>query len=414
MTRLLKQILVVGAGPAGIAAAIHCALAGRDVLVVDDNASPGGQIWRGGSHISQICKFKSLSIGFLPHARVIDANAQSQTVIVETPENSFEIRWEKLVIATGAKELFLPFPGWTLPGITGVGGLQVLAKSGLPLRDKTVVIAGSGPLLLAVAANLRSAGARISLVAEQAPISRVLPFTRELLRHPQKVLAAAGLRLRLLGVPYRFGCWVTAAHGNDRLRSVTLRQGNRTWSEPCDYAGVAYGLVSNTELAALVGCSIENGAVVTDNSGRTSVENVFCAGEASGIGGVEAALFKGEQAAGAICGDESKTQVAGPKHASFAQSLKQSFELRPELRKLCQPDTIVCRCEDVTFRQLQHLPSFRAAKLQARCGMGSCQARVCGPALQFLFSWKSDSIRPPLFPGRVATLAKAAVTNSKG
>lgn len=403
MKSLSAQVLIIGAGPAGIAAAIGSKTAGRDVLVIDDNAAPGGQIWRASPHQEYVRRFHALGIPFIPYAQVITADYHSRSISAETPDDALQIHFEKLIIATGARELFLPFPGWTLPGVMGVGGLQAMSKSGLPVRDKTIVLAGSGPLLLAVGANLRKAGARVTLIAEQASISALRPFLLEVMRSFSKLRQGAALRLTLLGVPYRFGCWVSSAEGDGRLQSVTIRQGNRTWSEPCDYAGIAYGLTPNTEIAALLGCTIIDGAVLTDSQGRTSLPDVFCAGEVTGIAGVEAALLRGDDAASAACGQPTRGTSA---YEQFARNLKVSFALRPELRALCYPDTVVCRCEDVTYAQLKGYSSFRAAKLHARCGMGPCQARTCGPALEFLFGWKTDSVRPPLYPARLGSLTE--------
>lgn len=403
MTELSTGVLVIGAGPAGLSAANQCMAAGKEVLVVDDNISAGGQIWRGEAGQAHVRRSTTSHVPFLPSASVISADHATRTVVVETPETSFRIRFGKLIIAAGARELFLPFPGWTLPGVMGVGGLQALVKSGLPVAGKSIVLAGSGPLLLAVGVKLRQAGARVAVIAEQAQFTSLLPFLQQILRSPSKVLQGIALRTRLAGVPYCFDTWVTAAHGDSRLESVSLRQGGRTWTERCDYAGVAYGLIPNVELAALLGCVISQGAVVVNEAGQTSRSDVYCAGESTGIAGVESAAAEGKLAALAACGIASRGNSSG-KDKRFAAAIRRSFALRPELRGLCDDKTVVCRCEDINFGELRRFSSFRAAKLQARCGMGPCQARTCGPAVEFLFGWKPDSVRPPLFPARIESL----------
>lgn len=382
MTRRV-QILVVGGGPAGMAAAIRSRENGAQVLVLDDNASLGGQIWRGGKRNRWFRRFRELQIEFVGRAQVVSIENARRTAIAETPEGTMEVGFEKLILATGAKEIFLPFPNWTLPGIMGIGGLQALAKSGMPVKNKRIVLAGTGPLLLAVAAHLRAHGAIISLIAEQASFSSLRPFLFHLLRSPIKLGQGVALRTQLLGVPYRFGCWVEAAQGDERLRTVQVRQGSRVWKEDCDYAGIAYGLSPNTELATLAG----------------SLPGVFCAGEMTGIGGVEAALTEGQATADAACGKPLQRLSQ-----DFAQALEKAFALRPELRQLAKPDTVVCRCEDVTYGELKTVSSFRGAKLLTRCGMGPCQGRICGAATEFLFGWKNDSIRPPVFPVKLSTL----------
>src|SRR3982750_2486263 len=161
------DVVVIGAGPAGMAAAVRASESGAKVLVLDDNTGSGGQIWRGGERAQHdrhsdlwFKRFRTSGARLLAGAQVVSAVASNQTLLVETWKESLGFRYKKLIIAAGAREIFLPFPGWTLPGIAGVGGLQSLAKSGLPIAGKSVVIAGSGPLLLAVAASLRKAGAR--------------------------------------------------------------------------------------------------------------------------------------------------------------------------------------------------------------------------------------------------------------
>jgi NADPH-dependent 2,4-dienoyl-CoA reductase/sulfur reductase-like enzyme len=277
----------------------------------------------------------------------------------------------------------------------GVGGLQALVKSGLPVKGKRIVVAGSGPLLLAVASYLKKCGATIPLIAEQAGLKSLAAFTASLAAHPAKLLQAFNLR------PQRYltSCWIEAALGTNQVERVRLRQGARIWEEPCDYVANAYGFVPNTELAALLGCTLENGAVKVDSSQQTSVPNIYCAGESAGIGGVDTALLEGQIAAGA-----SNLQSKLHHAKSFARLLNQTFRLRPELCTLAQPDTIVCRCEDVTLARLRNADSWRSAKLHERCGMGPCQGRICGPAVQFILGWEPASVRPPLFPTRLENL----------
>jgi NADPH-dependent 2,4-dienoyl-CoA reductase/sulfur reductase-like enzyme len=282
-----------------------------------------------------------------------------------------------------------------------------MAKSGLLIEGKKIVVAGSGPLLLAVAAYLKNHGAQVKLIAEQATRGALAGFAMQLLGSPRKLFQAAGLQLSLLGIPYLQGCWVTEAHGDGKLKSITLRRGSKMWTQECDYAAVSYGLYPNTELAALLGCKMSGPNVAVDELQRTSVSNVYCAGESSGIGGVDLALVEGDISGYAAAGQEAAARKlfgARQRAQAFANALNSTFALRSELRTLPRPDTFVCRCEDVTFSRLQSVPGFRAAKLHTRCGMGPCQGRVCGPACDFLFGWKTESIRPPVFPARLGTL----------
>jgi len=172
-----------------------------------------------------------------------------------------------------------------------------------------------------------------------------------------------------------------------------------------------FHLVPNTELSALLGCRIIDGVVQVDENQQTSIESIYCAGEPTGIAGVDAALLQGEIAGLAASGMAQKAiRLHGRRssEAEFGRAMSQAFALRPELFSLAKPDTITCRCEDVRFGQLNALAASQAdwtyAKLQTRCGMGSCQGRVCGPALEAIFGWRNNSVRSPLFPIPVAAM----------
>ena len=407
------DIVIVGAGPAGLAAACAAAESGQRVGVVDDTPWLGGQIWRGEQTRVEnpqarqwIERFQKSGATVLDQTSVV-ASPTTRTLLAEHPEGARAISWKKLILATGARELLLPFPGWTLPGVIGVGGLQALVKSGWPIAGKRVVIAGSGPLLLAVADGLRKHGAEIVLIAEQAPFSRVAAFGKTLLRHPAKLLQGIGIKVRLIDTPSRFGTWIAKANGNQTLRSVTLTDGGRSWTEPCDVLACGFGLVPNTELPQTLGCALENGFVRVDSMQATSVSDVFCAGEPTGIAGADAALIEGQIAGFAAAGASAKAKALETERArwhQFRTDLAAAFALRPELKSLASDPTIFCRCEDVTFGRLRQFNGWRDAKLQSRCGMGPCQGRICGAAAKFVFGWTPESVRPPVLPARVGTL----------
>jgi len=405
------DVLVVGAGPAGMAAAYRAAQNGLRVIVVDDNPAAGGQIWRGeeahpSSQAAQAWfeKIRSVDFQLINGARVF-GQPRAGTLLAETSNDVFELNYTTLILATGARERFLPFPGWTLPNVMGAGGLQALVKTGLPIDGKRVVVAGSGPLLLAVAAYLRKRGAEVLLIAEQASSVQLVKFVVGLVG---KRSQAFELRRQLSGVPYRSGCWVLAAHGTDRVESVTLFRGGKRWNVVCDYLACGFHLVPNLELAELLGCAIDGDGVRVDEFQQTTVSQIYSAGETTGIGGLELSLVEGEIAGLAAAGkhDEGRKLFAErEKQRKFAQRLNRTFALREELRQLPAPDTIICRCEDVTFERLCAHSSWRAAKLQTRCGMGPCQGRICGSAVEFLFGWRAESVRPPVLPVRTGSLA---------
>lgn len=400
------DILVVGAGPAGMAAAWAAAQSGKRVGVVDDNPGAGGQIWRGCMPEPWSGRFADPGrIEFLSGTRIYaeeragalraDALGQSEPVL---------LNYEKLILATGARERFLPFPGWTLPGVFGAGGLQALVKSGMPVAGKRIVIAGTGPLLLAVAAYLRQQGGRVLCVAEQITRARRNQFVKSLFREPAKLLQAAALRLRLGGVRYRMSTWPVRAEGDGRVQRVVF---NNRRSLDADYLACGFGLVPNIELAALLGCRIDDGFVAVNHWQETTQPDIYCAGEPTGIGGVELSLAEGQIAGYSATGNREKARAFfGQRNRGnlFRRRLDHAFALRPELSAITTEDTIVCRREDVRLGQILDHRSWRDLKLQTRCGMGACQGRVCGPAVQFLRGWVADSVRPPLYPVDVRKL----------
>jgi len=413
------NVLVIGGGPAGMAAAARAAESGAQVGIVNDNLALGGQIWRGGEHDEHVAeaipwreRLQRAGVSMLCGMRVFH-QPQAGVLLAEGNEEVSELRYQRLILATGARERFLPFPGWTLPNVMGAGGLQAMVKSGLLVRGKRVVVAGSGPLLMAVAAYLREQGAEIPLVCEQASWGRLAAFAATLSGFPAKIRQALTLRKKLPEVRFAANSWPVAALGDGKLESVTISRGGRLETVACDYLACGFHLVPNVELPLLLGCAMDGEFVQVDDFQRTTMPGVFCAGEPTGIGGVESALVEGQISGLAACGKEPEArELFGQRRKArrFARLLEKTFRLRPELRSLPQLETLVCRCEDVTYTRLRQHTSWRSAKLHTRCGMGPCQGRVCGPAVQFLLNWKPESVRPPVFPVRVESLAGIAET----
>jgi len=409
------DILVVGAGPAGIAAAVSAAAAGKRVGLVDDNPSPGGQIWRSGASLPAaarkwLARLDTAPLVRLQGWRVFD-HPQHGTLRAESNHDCRDLCYEQLILATGARERFLPFPGWTLPNVMGAGGLDAMVRGGLSIAGKRVVVAGTGPLLLAVAAHLARRGAKVVAVCEQAPLRRFVPFTAGLVSEPAKLLQGIAYGMATRGARFYTNCWPLAASGSEKLESVTLQRNGRQWDVRCDYLACGYHLVPNLELAALLGCRIEDGFVAVDDMQRTSVVDVFCAGEPTSIGGVELALIEGKIAGLAAAGRTAEAEKLARhrrRKQGFVHALRTASVLDPQLKKLASDTTLVCRCEDVPFAALREHANWRDAKLHTRCGMGPCQGRICSAAAEFLFGWSAasvqSSIRPPVFPALVSSL----------
>lgn len=392
------EVAIVGAGPAGISAA-RAAAKEAQVWLLDDNIRPGGQIWRRNPHLSTLPGNVTLKTG----VRVLGRWSPG-SLLLETSSGPTILPYDRLILATGARELFLPFPGWTLPNVIGAGALQALIKEGWNVRGKRIAIAGTGPLLLAVAALARKQGGKVLSILEQAPAGRLLAFASRIAFYPGKAVQAVRLGSAALST-YRTSSFIIEATGNDRLTAVTCQIGGKRAHLDCDIAAVGYGLVPNSELASLLGCEIQHGLVVVDDNQRTSVDNVFAAGEITGIGGVEKSVVEGE-IAGLRSTGQSADHCRQRRELSrkFVKLLQESFLLSAELKNVVTDDTVLCRCEDVTFGQARNFGNLRLAKLQRRIGMGPCQGRVCGPAFSFLCGGEPLTVRPPVFATHLENL----------
>lgn len=409
------EILIIGAGPAGLAAALAAASRAQSITIIDENQASGGQIWRGGpkqwrdqrAHYIWRQLASHYNVRIVYGVRIVAAS-DSHEFLLETTEGAQKIKWEKLIICTGARELLLPFPGWTLPGVTGAGGLQALIKGGMPVEGKRVVIAGSGPLLLAVAETVKRAGGEVISIAENKGSMVLVRFFMALMRsHRGKLMQALQLFWTLKGIRYRHAATVIKAHGDHRLRSISLLHKDKQVELDCDLLACGFGLLPNLEIANLLGCNVKDGKVLIDDKQACSRQNIWAAGEACGIGGVDKALTEGHIAGLSASGQsvEENDLWHRAEARQFAGLLSSSFAPDEGLRSLCKPDTLVCRCEDVKAKQLAEHTDWRTAKLMTRVGMGACQGRICGAACQFLYAWDAPGMRQPVFPTKTSTLA---------
>jgi NADPH-dependent 2,4-dienoyl-CoA reductase/sulfur reductase-like enzyme len=278
MTKAIERrfdVLVIGGGPAGMAAAARAAECGLRTGIIDDNPRLGGQIWRGESEDGESEDGESEDKD-KKNKKETDASKWSERVrasgvtalcglrVVHQPEPGIllaenldgfcELSYEKLVLATGARERFLPFPGWTIPNVMGAGGLQAMVKCGLPIRGKRVIVAGTGPLLLAVAAYLRKHGAEIPVICEQASWRSLAKFGASLFGWPEKIMQGLSLRRDLSGVPFAANSWPVAACGEQTVESVSICRDGKIENIPCDYLACGFHLVPNIDLPQLLGC----------------------------------------------------------------------------------------------------------------------------------------------------------------
>lgn len=434
------DVVVLGAGPAGLSAAVAAASAGARVALVDAAPRPGGQYWRhrdgddGALHHGW-ARFRRLRDGLARYGDRIDRLPGHAVWHVERTGDGFHahtvagdvprvVPGRTVVVATGAYDRQLPFPGWTLPGVFTAGAVQALLKGHGVRAGRRIVVAGSGPFLLAVAAGLLEAGVEVAGVYEAG---RLTGFAR----HPLAVarnlprLGEAARYLRVLRrhrVPYRTRAAVVAAHGDDAVTGVTVARLDAAWRAvpgterrvACDAVAVGYGFTPQIEIPLQLGCAthrdVDGGLVVTvDGRQRGTAGGVYAAGEVCGVGGVDLSVVEGEiaglhaahEALGAPPPPERLRALVRRRAArrAFAAAMHRAFPVRPGWIDRLDAGTVVCRCEEVTAGAIASAiedlgaTDARGVKLLARPGMGLCQGRVCGFATACLVA--ARTVREP-------------------
>ncbi|MEA5363089.1 FAD/NAD(P)-binding oxidoreductase [Amycolatopsis sp., V23-08] len=356
----------------------------------------------------------------LVHVLRGDADGSARERHVLTPD--------ALIIATGAHDRTLPFPGWQLPGVFTAGAAQALAKGEGVAVGRRVLVAGSGPFLLPVAESLLGVGADVVAVLEANNIATVRKgWSRQpwrLIRHVGK----AGELIRYAGtlarhrVSYRMGRTVVEAKGEGRVREVVTARVNPDWSVingtertyQVDAVCVGHGFVPQLELAVAAGCDLDGGFVRVDRDQRTTARGVFAAGEVTGIGGAVAAAAEGAVAGRVAAGGvaDQKLRRARDQSGEFAQRLAQGHPIGNAWAGWLRPDTVVCRCEETTVAELREAAGDpvqagpHALKLGTRAGLGPCQGRMCGPAVAELCGGTAAHHRPIAQPIRLGELAQ--------
>jgi len=436
------DVLVVGAGPAGLTAARALALAGADVVVLDERLHTGGQYFKPLAP-SQQAKAAALDRQFRDGAVLRQSTLTAGAAIVNeatvwaafSPQEVAAIvagrarlyRPKRLVLATGAYEQALPVPGWTLPGVMTVGGLQTLARSYRVAPGQRILIAGNGPLCLQTAAELLDGGANVVAVLEAAKRPDLVQW-RDLASaasaDPLLLLQGVSLATRL-GKRLHWGRQVTQLLGDDRVHRVVA--GNLVFD--ADVVALNYGFASSSELARSLGCAhrfVPRGSgsmeTLTDGDGRTSLGEVFAIGDGARFGGAHTALAQGALAAVAIARDlglkavepkAAREALAGA--ARFQAALWRLFRAPPFDPGAIADDAIVCRCEEVTAGTLRRLitaghNSPASLKRACRVGMGRCQGRYCAALVARLASDTVDEFglfapRPPAKPVPIRALS---------
>jgi D-hydroxyproline dehydrogenase subunit alpha len=463
------DVLIVGGGPAGLAAASEAAAAGLSVCLVDERPTLGGQIFKQPGLGFRVTDPKALGSDFLRGRELIEAAERSGArlllrtsaisiretaiVVVEEGERAQTLSGRRVLIAPGAHDRPVVFPGWTLPGVITAGGAQTLVKTQRVLPGRSILFAGSGPLALAFPAQLRGYGANVTAVLEAGPA----PGARDVLR----LLAAARGNLTLLRdavsyrtallrarVPLRYRRIVVAAEGDGRVEQVVHAAADVDWRpvagseerSEADALCLGYGFFPSVELLRLAGCDFAydedlGGPVVTvDEWQRTTQLGILAAGDGTGVAGSYTAIDQGRLAAlgaaldlGTLSASDASERAAplrrrlGQKQR-FAAALRRLHRVGQGIYELSTPETIVCRCEEVTSAQLddaiEATDDLNVVKTLTRAAMGLCQGRNCqrhvaatiarhhGRALAEL---PVATPRPPVRPVPIAAIADSSL-----
>ncbi len=428
----VTEIAVIGAGPAGIAAAVRAAEAGAHITLIDENPRPGGQYYKQPPSLfnTQHSLPSSLAEN-IQHGRDLIAGLNNSKITVcpntlvwnispdrvldlYAPEGGSRLQAKRIILASGAYERLVPFEGWTLPGVTTVGAAQLMLKGQGLLIGQKILVCGTGPLLSLAAAQLLDAGAQIAAIVELHSRAEFFGGGLKLFGQWGKLGQGMAQQKQLLdaGVPIKFGYTVVRALGgvfaseNDETRGAVIAKvdGNgrpmagTEETIAADTVCMNYGFVPATELARLAGCEqffdshFDAFATKTNDELETSVRGIFAAGEVRGIGGVEVALLEGK-IAGTVAARQLGYTAATNGHDAVREwqkaraafdALSGMFAVKPGLFASIPDDVMVCRCEEIRAGEIRDAARGGAQNLNAlkawnRCGMGRCQGRICGP-----------------------------------
>lgn len=451
------EIAIVGAGPAGMAAAVRLAKAGHCPVVFDMNATPGGQIYRqlSAPQVSDtvmgkdymhgrelIDAFQQADIDYRPGSRVWWADSDASGTSLGVLEKGRAQHWQakQLILAGGAMERGWPFRGWQLPGVMNAGAAQILLKQGALIPSSSPVLAGTGPLLYLLAWQYLRAGTPPSLILDTAPVSRYTDVLsqvrrawlgRSYLLKGVRMIAA----LKRAGVPIRQGITALEAEGKEAVESIGYRHRGQWKTHSTELLLTHFGVTPEPQLARSLGLehawhASQQSFVPRRDDNLAAGTNVWIAGDGGGIGGAINAEREGQLAALTLLEQigEANPEWQQEQHALRnarwrdleARSLLESMFRLPEDWLDGQPEeTLVCRCESVSRGELDLAIAQGGAgpnqlKAFTRCGMGPCQGRQCGESVTRLLArrldWSPDAvgyyhIRPPVHSITLGELA---------
>jgi NADPH-dependent 2,4-dienoyl-CoA reductase/sulfur reductase-like enzyme len=430
MAEISARIVIVGASPAGVAAATVLAQHGCRPVVIDEAHAPGGQVYRRPSAPvtldakalfgSQAGKFARLHAAFADLAdrieyrpRTLAWNVYNRAVHTLHAMRLEAYCYDALILANGATDRVLPIPGWTLPGVYTLGGAQTLLKDQGALIGREVVFCGSSPLLHLVALQYLVAGGKVVAVLGTNKLARKFAAAPKLMSNPEALLRGLSYMaaLRRRGVPIHHGVRLLAVEGGAKVAALRYRDPDGTERQlAADAVALGFGLRAETQLAELAGASLRHDPIfrqwlpATDEDGRCG-DGLYAAGDGCAIGGADAAGFSGRLAAYAVLDDLHVTtpqaemvrlrrRIAGLRR--FQQGLAEAFAFPFGWLSDTADEVTLCRCESVTIGEVRSamrrdVPpvDVNRAKAFTRCGMGRCQGRFCGLALAELMAAES-------------------------
>ena len=402
------MIIVIGAGPAGLAAAEAASRNGSDIALIDSSPRVGGQYWRNRGAVKGYRSERADQIfAKISRAKSITHISEATVWSIERDGDLFRVNYlqggkessltaEKLILAAGAYDRSLPFPGWDQPGSMTPGAAQAMLKGHGVLVGRRIVVAGTGPFLLPVATGLAESGAEIVGLYEANNPMRWLMSPHALLLNPGKIaeLIYYGKLLKKYHITPRFNRVISSFSDGlatvSRLDARFKLKKNNSDKHSVDVVSVGWGFLPDITLGGIAGCvqvvdSDGTTIFTVDTEQRSSVDNIWIAGEATGIGGADLSLIEGEIAGLSASGQKIPLlkKLTRFRKEIFAKALKRSYPIRAGWQTWSQDSTTICRCEEVKMSEIRAsvielgAEDSRTAKLFTRAGMGLCQGRVC-------------------------------------